>query len=203
MSSQPAIVPIPAEPLELEGRIIVIGSYLIAAALAFFFVAFLFAFFYLRALNTNGLWAGGAPGHPDHPALTVGVVVLACVLAGVALVRFVVVELRGRARPLWRRAGLLALLLGLAAVAVQCWQYTDLGFGTSEGGYASVYLGWTGFFSIFVFAVMLWLEALLASTRRTTLPAAQLEPGFVALSIVWTMLGLVDVVAFVLLYLVQ
>jgi heme/copper-type cytochrome/quinol oxidase subunit 3 len=203
MSSQPAIVPIPAEPLELEGRIVLIGSYLIAAALAFFFVAFLFAFFYLRALNTNGLWAGGKPGHPDHPALTVGVVVLVCVLAGVALVRFVVVELRGRARPLWRRAGLLALLLGLAAVAVQCWQYTDLGFGTSEGGYASVYLGWTGFFSIFVFAVMLWLEALLASTRGATLPAKQLEPGFAALSIVWTMLGLVDVVAFVLLYLVQ
>ena len=122
MSSRPAIVPIPAEPPQLEGRIMLIGSYLLSAALAFFFVAFLFAFFYLRALNTNGLWGGGKPGHHVHPALTVGIIVLVCVLAGVALVRLVVVELRGQARPLWRPAGMVALALGLAAVAVQCWQ---------------------------------------------------------------------------------
>jgi heme/copper-type cytochrome/quinol oxidase subunit 3 len=203
LSSRPELVAIPSEAPPVEGRIVLIGSYLIAAAIAFFFIAFLFAFFYLRALNTNGLWAGGKPGHPDHPALTVGILVLVFVLVSVALVRLVVVELRGRARLLWRSTGIAALALGLAAVAVQCWQYTALGFGTSEGGYASVYLGWTGFFSIFVFAVMLWLEALLASTRRTTLAAAQLEPGLAALSVVWTMLGIVEVVAFILLYVVR
>jgi heme/copper-type cytochrome/quinol oxidase subunit 3 len=202
VTAQPTIVPIPTEPPLVEGRIVLVGSYLVAAALAFFFVAFLFAFFYLRALNTNGLWAGGKPGQPAHPALTVGIVVLVCVLAAAALVRFAVVELRGRAR-LWRQAGLAAFLLGLVAVAVQCWQYTSLGFGPSEGGFASVYLGWTGFFSILVFGTMLWLEALLASTRHTTLPAAQLEPGFAAFSIVWTTLALIEVVSFILLYLVQ
>ena len=78
-------------------------------------------------------------------------------------------------------------------VGVQCWQYTDLGFGPGDGGYASVYLGWTGLFTIFVFGAMVWLETLLVGVRRTTA-----ELG--AFTLVWTTLGLVEVVAFILLY---
>jgi heme/copper-type cytochrome/quinol oxidase subunit 3 len=201
MSTTPATVAIPTEPPELEGRIVTLGAYLISAAIAFFFIAFLFAFLYLRALNTNGLWGGGKPHHHVHPALTVGIVVLVCVLLSVALVRLAVVEVRTQARPLWRTAGLAALALGLAAVAVQCWQYTDLGFGPGDGGYASVYLGWTGFFSIFTFGTMLWLESLLASTRRPgAVPHVRLVADVGSLSVVWTMLGLVEIAAFVLLY---
>jgi heme/copper-type cytochrome/quinol oxidase subunit 3 len=204
MSSADAeLVQIPIEAPELEARIISVGAYLGAAAVGFFFMTFLFAFFYLRALNTNGLWAGGKPGHHVHPALTVGIIVLVCVAASVALVRVALVGLRsGRIHA--RGAGVAALALGLAAIAVQCWQYTDLGFGPSEGGYASVYLGWTGFFSIVAFAVLLWLEMLLASSR----PGGDLRPGrleadLASFSVVWTVLGIVEVVAFILLYLVQ
>jgi len=197
------LVQIPIEPPELEARIISVGAYLGAAAVGFFFMTFLFAFFYLRALNTNGLWAGGKPGHHVHPALTVGIIVLVCVVASVALVRVALVGLRsGRIHA--RGAGIAALALGLAAIAVQCWQYTDLGFGPSEGGFASVYLGWTGFFSIVAFAVLLWLEMLLASSR----PGGHMRPGrleadLASFSVVWTVLGTVEVVAFILLYLVQ
>jgi heme/copper-type cytochrome/quinol oxidase subunit 3 len=197
------LVQIPIEAPELEARIISVGAYLGAAAVGFFFMTFLFAFFYLRALNTNGLWAGGKPGHHVHPALTVGIIVLVCVVASVALVRVALVGVRsGRSQA--RGAGIAALALGLAAIAVQCWQYTDLGFGPSEGGYASVYLGWTGFFSIVAFGVLLWLEMLLASSR----PGGQMRPGrlevdLASFSVVWTVLGIVEVVAFILLYLVQ
>jgi heme/copper-type cytochrome/quinol oxidase subunit 3 len=202
-SSEAELVQIPIEAPELEARIISVGAYLGAAAVGFFFMTFLFAFFYLRALNTNGLWAGGKPGHHVHPALTVGIIVLVCVVASVALVRLALVGLRsGRIHS--RGAGIAALALGLAAIAVQCWQYTDLGFGPSEGGYASVYLGWTGFFSIVAFAVLLWLEMLLASSR----PGGQMRPGrleadLASFSVVWTVLGIVEVFAFILLYLVQ
>ena len=197
------LVQIPIEPPELEARIISVGAYLGAAAVGFFFMTFLFAFFYLRALNTNGLWAGGKPGHHVHPALTVGIIVLICIVGSVALVRVALVGLRSGRIPA-RGAGIAALMLGLAAIAVQCWQYTDLGFGPSEGGYASVYLGWTGFFSIVAFGVLLWLEMLLASSR----PGGQLRPGrleadLASFSVVWTVLGIVEVVAFILLYLVQ
>jgi heme/copper-type cytochrome/quinol oxidase subunit 3 len=199
----PQTVQIPIESPEVEARIISIGSYLAAAALAFFFIAFLFAFFYLRALNTNGLWAGGKPGHHVHPALTVGIIVLVCVLASVALVRVALAEVRAQG-PRARPVAVAALLLGLVAVAVQCWQYTDLGFGPGDGGYASVYLGWTGFFTIFAFIVLVWLEILLASGRQTAeLRAGRFEADAASFSIVWTMLGVVEIAAFILLYLVQ
>jgi hypothetical protein len=96
----------------------------------------------------------------------------------------------------WTVAGI-AFLVGLAAVAIQCWQYTDLGFGTEDGGYASVYLGWTAFFSIFALGAMLWLEVILATARRAgTRPAADL----VSFAVFWTTLGVVQVAAFVLLF---
>ena len=203
MSANQQAVQIPIEGPEVEARIISIGAYLGAAAIAFFFIAFLFAFFYLRALNTNGLWGAGKPGHHVHPALTVGIIVLVCVLASVALVRVSLSGVRA-AQSHARGAGIAALVLGLVAVGVQCWQYTDLGFGPGDGGYASVYLGWTGFFTVMSFFVLVWLEMLLASSR----PAVHMRPGrfeadVASFSIVWTMLGIVEVAAFILLYIVQ
>ena len=95
-------------------------------------------------------------------------------------------------------------MLGLVAVAVQCWQYTDLGFGPGDGGYASVYLGWTGFFTILAFVVLMWLEILLASARSSgEMRPGRLEADVASFSIVWTMLGIVEVAAFILLFLVQ
>ena len=44
------------EPPELLGRNLVSASYLLAGATAFFFIAFLFAYFYLRSLNNGGMW---------------------------------------------------------------------------------------------------------------------------------------------------
>jgi heme/copper-type cytochrome/quinol oxidase subunit 3 len=202
-SGTPQSIQIPIESPDIEARIISIGAYLGAAATAFFFIAFLFAFFYLRALNTNGLWGGGKPGHHVHPALTVGIIVLVCMLASVALVRVSLAGLRAE-KGYARRVAVVALGLGLAAVAVQCWQYTDLGFGPGDGGYASVYLGWTGFFTILAFVVLIWLEILLASPRPTgRMRAGRLESEVASFSIVWTMLGIVEVAAFILLYLVQ
>jgi heme/copper-type cytochrome/quinol oxidase subunit 3 len=197
------LVQIPIETPDLEARIVSVGAYLGAAAVAFFFMTFLFAFFYLRALNTNGLWGGGKPGHHVHPALTVGIIVLVCVVASVALIRVSLLALRWP-RLHARGIGIAALLLGLAAIGVQCWQYTDLGFGPGDGSYASVYLGWTGFFSLVAFIVLIWLEMLLASSR----PGGQMRPGGLgadlhSFSVVWTTLGVVEFVAFILLYGVQ
>jgi len=202
-AANPQAVQIPIEHPDVEARIVSIGSYLAAAALAFFFLAFLFAFFYLRALNTNGLWGGGKPGHHVHPALTVGIIVLVCVLGSVALVRLSLAGVRTQ-KSYARNVAIAALVLGLAAVAVQCWQYTDLGFGPGDGGFASVYLGWTGFFTIFAFVVLVWLEILLASSQSDTdLRRGRFEADAASFSIVWTMLGVVEIAAFILLYIVQ
>lgn len=185
-----------ADAPEVEARSLTIGAYLIAAAIAFFFVAFLFAFLYLRSLNSNGRWAG-TNGHHVSTTTGSGIAILGCVLVSVVLVRLALVEVRRKARPVWWTLAGVGFLLGLAAVAIQCWQYTDMPFGTSEGGYASVYMGWTGFFTIVVFFAMVWLEIILATARRTRTAS---EPALASFWIVWATIGLVEIVAFILLY---
>jgi len=202
MSVEPVTAPIPVEAPHVESRILSVGAYLLAAAATFFFVAFLFAFLYLRALNSNGLWAGPKKGHHVPVPTGSGIAILVCILASVALTRLAVVELRGRGRDLWLPVAAAGLLLGLAAVAIQCWQYTDLGFGTEEGGYASVFLGWTGFFAVFSFGAMLWLEMILATARRSpgAGTAARPERDLSSFFVFWATLGVVEIAAFVLIY---
>jgi heme/copper-type cytochrome/quinol oxidase subunit 3 len=184
-----------AEPPELERRIQSLGSILLAAATAFFVIAFLFAFLYLRALNSNGLWGAGKPHHHVHASLGLGIALLVCGLVGVAAARAAVML-----PALWRPAAVAALLLGLAAVALQCWQWAHLGFGPGDGGYASVYLGWTGFFTIFVLGAMYWLETIVVTAVRTRVAAAEVAPQLAGFGVFWTVLGLVEIAAFVLLF---
>src|SRR5438270_6122072 len=99
------------EPAELLARNIHAASRLWAASQAFFFVAFFFAFLYLRALNTSGLWRGW-PHHHPNPSLAFGVAILICVLAGAAVARASVLF----SPALWRLAAGASLLLVLAAV---------------------------------------------------------------------------------------
>ena len=53
------------EPPELLGRNLSSAGHLLASATAFFFLAFVFAYFYLRSLNNAGLWR---PKHVDPVA---------------------------------------------------------------------------------------------------------------------------------------
>ena len=195
MSTQPVAL---TEPPELARRIRHIGSILLSAATAFFFVAFLFAFLYLRALNSNGLWGAGKPHHHVHASLSIGIAILVCVLAGVAAVRLALFDL-GR----WLPASLAALALGTAVVVLQIWQYAILGFGPGDGGYASVYLGWTGLFTIFVAGAVFWLETIVAANVRARADVVEVESELAAFSLFWMTLGLVEIAAFVLLFLVK
>ena len=179
MSSQPAEVPIPVERPTLEARVATVGAYLLSAGTVFFFVAFLFAFFYLRALNSHDMWAGPNGKHVSVPTAS-GIAILVCVLLSVVLVRLALTDLRRARRGSWYPLGLAALLLGLAAVAVQCWQYTDLAFGTEEGGYASVYLGWTGMLVLFTLGLAYWLETTLAFSIRYGTFKQPLDPSHAA-----------------------
>jgi heme/copper-type cytochrome/quinol oxidase subunit 3 len=184
-----------AEPPEVERRIYSLGSILLAAATAFFFIAFLFAFLYLRALNSNGLWGAGKPHHHVHASLGLGIAILVCVLAGVAAARAALL------RPaFWLPASGATLLFALAAIALQCWQWANLGFGPGDGGYASVYLGWTGFFTIFVLGAVYWLETIVAGAVRARVDAAEVAPQLAGFGLFWTVLGLVEIAAFVLLF---
>ena len=71
------------EPPEVLGRNLVSASYLLAGATAFFFVAFVFAYFYLRSLNNAGMWkpkgvdaVGRAGAPPSSPATSLSAVLV-------------------------------------------------------------------------------------------------------------------------------
>ena len=185
------------EPLELLPRTIWTGSRIFAASEAFFFVAFLFAFFYLRALNSNNVWRGW-PHHHPHPSKAFGIAILICVLASAGALR-AATRTAGTA---WRPLAAASFGLGLAAVALQCAQFASLGFGPTDAGYGSVFVGWTGLFALAAFGTMLWLETVLAQSLRGSADLPYLRASVEAVSFSWAVLALVQLAAFVLLYLV-
>src|SRR6202043_206372 len=138
------------------------GSRLAVGGLMFLFGAFLFAYFYLRSLNSSGRWQGDGF---IAPSLWIGttIMLLAEVSAGVHY--FGLQRIKAGRKSTWQINGLIALGLGLAAVAFQIYQLVALPFAPGTSGYASVF---TGFYSVFLvvqLAVLIWLEILLARSR--------------------------------------
>ena len=164
------------EPPEILAGNLRVGSHIWSSATAFFFIAFLSAYFYLRSLNEHHEWK---PKGVDAP-VGWGTAIMLCVVASALLVAWGAADQRADRRPLWRVKGTVALVLGLAAVILQIVAWTQIGFGPTNGGFASVYVAWSGFFALFVLGTMYWLETILAvSYRYRSYPkgAAQVEPG--------------------------
>ncbi len=141
----PAGVEIPPEPPDVGARALSVAARLLAGASTFFFLAFLFAYFYLRSLNVHHMWK---PAHVK-PDQGLGAAFVACVIVSAALA---ILAGRGMkaSRPGWVRPALGSVLFGLAAVALQCIEYTKQSFGPTNGAYASVFCAWTAFYLIAV-----------------------------------------------------
>lgn len=150
------------ESPEVSARNLVTGAHMWASATTFFFIDFLFAYFYLRSVNTGGMWR---PKHVD-PSLTLGTLSTACIVGGAIVVRLGLQDQRADRRPQWRRKGGLALALFVAAIVLQIAEWSTQGFGPTDGGYASVYIGWTAFLFLFVIGTIYWLETVLATSIR-------------------------------------
>ena len=180
-------------------RNLAIATRLAAAGQAFFFVAFLFAFFYLRALNTAGRWNL----HHLHPSRAYGIAILVCVLGSVAATWLAAWSARGPTPFLWRVGAGAAILLALAALGLQCAQFANLGFGPGDGSFASVFVGWTGVIAVNILGVLYWLTTLLSETLHAggrSLPL--LRASAEAAGLYWGILGLIEITAFILLYVV-
>jgi len=187
------------EDVEVGARNLAIAARLGAAGQAFFFVSFLFAFFYQRALNTNGRWNT----HNVHPSRSYGFAILVCVLGSVAACWLGAWSTRTINRLGWRLGIGASIVLGLAAVTLQCVQYPNLGFGPGEGSFPSVFFGWTGLYALNVLAVVYWLGTMFAESFRSVGRTLELlRPSAESLALYWGVLGLVEITAFILLYFV-
>jgi len=150
------------EPALVRDRNVWAGVRLWTGAMAFLFVSFVFAFFYLRELNSNQMWRPSAV----HPPLVFGSIVLALVVVGVVVYGVAVRSLPTRGEGGWRRLAILAVVLLVAAFVVQCTEWYHAGFGPKDGGYAAVLLGWTGFYAAVLGAAIYWLWTQIAQSLR-------------------------------------
>ena len=201
------------EAPEVLARNLTVAGQLLASATAFFFLAFVFAYFYLRSVNNNDMWK---PKHVD-PSVTWGTIVTFLFVASAILVRFGLADQSADRRPAWRIKGLAALGCGTVALVLQVVAWTQQGFGPSDGGFASVYFGWTAFLFLFVLGTLLWLEMTLATSIRYRAATGTAAPGeasadirdplslvraeLTALSFYWTFLAGIAVLTWVILYL--
>jgi heme/copper-type cytochrome/quinol oxidase subunit 3 len=138
------------------------GSRLAIGGLMFLFGAFLFAYFYLRSLNSESRWQGSGF---VRPSLWMGTVIMLLAELSAAVHYVGLQRIKVGYKATWQADGVLALALGLAAVAMQIYQLATLPFPPGSSGFASVF---TGFYPVFLtiqLAALVWLEILLARSR--------------------------------------
>jgi heme/copper-type cytochrome/quinol oxidase subunit 3 len=176
--------------------------------------AFIFAFFYLRSLNSHGAWY---PANFKGPAqwqggLIMGLIVVSAIIqtAGLQAVK------RGQ-KSGWYNLALGAMVLGVVAAAVQIYQLTSLPFQPGDGGFASVFVGASPVFAILVLGTMVWLETLVMRSRQipeisfveqppTFTEAAvvqKFQASLSAFTLFWNFMAVAAIVFWVLFYFVH
>ena len=138
------------------------GSRLAIGGLSFLFGAFIFAYFYLRALNSDGRWQGSGF---HAPSAIWGAVIMLLVLLSAGAQYAGLQQIKAGNKRLWQIGALIALALGVAAVAVQISELLYLPFAPASSGYSSVFVGFYPVFLTILLAVLIWLETLLARSR--------------------------------------
>lgn len=207
-ASAPLSSEVEPEPPGWQPRVLWLSPRLQCGSISFFFMAFVFAYFYLRSIDPNDLWKIGP--HVNAPIGFGTAVMLVFVASALAF------RLGARTRTRTLEMSVAALILGLVAVALQCILYTTLSFGPASGGYASVYTGWTGMYAVFALIGLIGIEIQAASlwrlrregvTRgvREGVPAYEkslVQAGLEGFSFYWAYFVGLGVVTWVILYLV-
>jgi cytochrome c oxidase subunit III len=161
-AAQTPHVTIEPEPAELQDRNLWAGARLLVSSTIFFFLPFFFAYVYLASLDTGGMWRPAG----IQPPVGWGIAIYACVVAAAGLVAWARSELAAGRGSTAHLLLLLGILAGVAGVVLQAIEYTQLDFGPTDGGFASVFVAWSGLFALFVLGTTLWLETIFATSVR-------------------------------------
>jgi hypothetical protein len=190
------------------------GARLAIAGMSFGFGAFVFAFFYLKSLNSHGLWH---PAGFKNPQLWAGTLVMAFVVVSALLQTGVLQRIKAGNKGAWLGGATVALVLGLAAIGLQIWQLTALPFYPGAAGFASVFVGFWPVYAFVAFGSMVWLETLIMRARpipeiafveqpptfAEAFAVQRFQASLSAFTVVWNYLAVIAVVAWVLFYLVH
>ena len=181
--------------------------------MSFLFGAFVFAFFYLKSLNSHDLWYTAG----THPKMWLGTLIMLLVVVSAVLQTAVLQLIKAGNKSAWQAGGLVALLLGLAAVGFAIWQLDDLPFWPGASGFASVFVGYWPVYLTIAFCAMVWLEILLVRIRSipqisfVEQPPTYAEAFLVqrfqaslsAFTLTWNYLAVIAIIAWILFYLVH
>jgi hypothetical protein len=188
------------------------GSRLAMGGLTFLFGAFVFAYFYLRSLNSHGRWHGSGF---IQPSVATGTIIIALIVISAVINTLVLQRIKAGNKSAWFSGALVALVLGLAAVALMIIQLLFLPFWPGSSGYSSVFVGTYPVYLTVVLAVMIWLETLVMRSRafpsiafveqpptfREAFAVQRFQSNLSAFTAVWNYLAVVGVVFWVLFYL--
>jgi heme/copper-type cytochrome/quinol oxidase subunit 3 len=187
------------------------GSRLAIAALSFLFGAFAFAYFYLFSSNGHGMWLPSSTRIPSNhygEAIT-GLIVVSAVIQTVGLQL-----IKGGSKRSWFNAAVVALVLGLAAVALQIVELLNLPFQPGQSGFASVFVGFYPVALVIWLSAMVWLEIMIARARSIpeisfveqpptyaqTFAVQRFQSALSAFTVVWNYLAIVTFIFWLLFY---
>jgi heme/copper-type cytochrome/quinol oxidase subunit 3 len=187
------------------------GSRLAIGALSFLFGAFAFAYFYLFSSNGHGMWLPSSTRIPSNhygEAIT-GLILVSAVIQTVGLQL-----IKGGKKGAWFLTAAVALVFGLAAVALQVNELLVLPFQPGQSGFASVFVGFYPVALVTWLAAMIWLETLVARSR--SIPAIsfveqpptyaqayevqRFQASLSAFTVVWNYLAIVTFIFWLLFY---
>lgn len=189
------------------------SSRLAIGGLSFFLGSFVFAYFYLRSVNSGGRWHGSGY-HP--PSMVLGTVIMLLVLASAGVHYVGLQQIKAGSKLPWQIYGLVAAVLGLAAITLQIIELLFLPFWPGSSGYSSVFTGFYSVFTVVLLGWLIWLETMLARSRY--IPAMsfveqpptygeafavqRFQSGLSAFTLVWNYLAVMAILFWILFYVI-
>src|SRR5215468_12027960 len=187
------------------------GSRLAIGGLTFLFGSFVFAYFYLRSIDSAARWHGS--GYVP-PSLWMGTTIMLLAVLSAGVHYFGLQRIKAGHKATWQIDSLVAMALGLAAVAMQIYQLATLPFPPGSSGYSSLFTGLYPILLTTQLAVLIWLEILLARSRfipalsfveqpptiAETFSVQRFQASLSSFSAVWNYLALIALLFWFLFY---
>ncbi len=132
-------------------------------SLSFLFGAFAFAYFYLSSSDGHSLWL---PSSTTPPKAWYGLTIMLLIVISAGLNTIGLQRIKAGAKGPWFVSAIVALVLGLVAVALQIVELLTLPFEPGASGFASCFTGFYPVALVVWLAAMVYLEILIARARN-------------------------------------
>ncbi|HEY8738168.1 MAG TPA: hypothetical protein VIO62_14135 [Candidatus Dormibacteraeota bacterium] len=186
-----------AADAQVRARNTSFGIRLFIGADASFFLAFVFAYLYLKTIDTPDLWMGSSQGG----SVLLGAIGAVALLVGAAATWMGVRGLREGAVERWKTGARIAVVTGVVAVVAIAGQLVTIGYNPS--GYDSVLIGWNAALGVHLLLVTPLLVGSSRERRAPGLISAMDLASVTAVTWVWSFLAAIGVLGFILLDLIR